>query len=102
MAKDTLHAAQHILPAHRVGAMVNNMQPAILLDTLPSLPDIEANDPNDTFLLAMALASEADYLATGAPGCCNAAASAVHVSSLHPHSAPRRFNAMPVGFLSNC
>jgi putative PIN family toxin of toxin-antitoxin system len=55
-----------ILPAHRVGTMVNNMQRAIVLDTLPSLPEgIEAHDPNDTFLLAMALAGDADYLVTG-------------------------------------
>jgi putative PIN family toxin of toxin-antitoxin system len=55
-----------ILPAHRVGTMVNNMQRAIVLDTLPSLPEgIEVADPNDAFLLAMALAGEADYLVTG-------------------------------------
>ena len=55
-----------ILPAHRVGAMVNNMQRAIVLTLLPLLPDgIEANDPNDAFLLAMALGGEADYLVTG-------------------------------------
>ena len=55
-----------ILPAHRVGAMVNNMQRAIVLDALPPLPEgVEANDPNDGFLLAMALAGEADYLVTG-------------------------------------
>lgn len=55
-----------ILPAHRVGTMVNNMQRAIVLGALPALPDaMEINDPNDAFLLAMALASEADYLVTG-------------------------------------
>lgn len=55
-----------ILPAHRVGTMVNNMQRAIVLDTLPPLPEgIEADDPNDTFLLAMAVAGEADYMVTG-------------------------------------
>jgi putative PIN family toxin of toxin-antitoxin system len=55
-----------ILPAHRVGTMVNNMQRAIVLDTLPSLPKgIEADDPNDKFLLAMAVAGDADYLVTG-------------------------------------
>ena len=55
-----------ILPAHRIGTMVNNMQRAIVLDALPPLPaDIGAADPNDTFLLAMALAGEADYLVTG-------------------------------------
>lgn len=55
-----------ILPAHRVGAMVNNMQRAIVLDVLPVLPEgVGANDPNDAFLLAMALAGKADYLVTG-------------------------------------
>ena len=55
-----------ILPAHRVGTMVNNMQRAIVLTQLPPLPDsIEVNDPNDAFLLAMALGGEADYLVTG-------------------------------------
>lgn len=39
---------------------------AILLNTLPPLPNsIEADDPNDTFLLAMSLAGDADYLVTG-------------------------------------
>jgi putative PIN family toxin of toxin-antitoxin system len=55
-----------ILPAHRVGTMVNNMQRAIVLTQLPPLPDgIDANDSNDVFLLAMALGGEADYLVTG-------------------------------------
>lgn len=55
-----------ILPAHRVGTMVNNMQRAIVLDNLPPPPNgIDLNDPNDVFLLSMALASEADYLVTG-------------------------------------
>lgn len=55
-----------ILPAHRVGLMVNNLHRAVVLDTLPPLPEgVEADDPNDTFLLAMALAGEADYLVTG-------------------------------------
>jgi uncharacterized protein len=46
--------------------MVNNMQRATVLDALPSLPvGVEANDPNGTFLLAMALAGDADYLVTG-------------------------------------
>lgn len=46
--------------------MVNNMQRAIVLEHLLPLPkDVEASDPNDTFLLAMALASEEDYLVTG-------------------------------------
>ena len=55
-----------ILPAHRIGTMINNMQRAIVLNTLPSLPNgIEADDPNDAFLLAMSLAGDADYLVTG-------------------------------------
>jgi len=55
-----------ILPAHRVGTMVNNMQRAVVLDLLPNLPEgIEINDPTDAFLLAMALAGEANYLVTG-------------------------------------
>ena len=55
-----------ILPAHRIGTMVNNLQRAIVLGDLPPLPDgIGATDPNDAFLLAMALAGDADYLVTG-------------------------------------
>ena len=55
-----------ILPAHRVGAMVNNLQCAIVLDVLPALPDgMETSDPNDAFLARMALASRADFLVTG-------------------------------------
>jgi putative PIN family toxin of toxin-antitoxin system len=55
-----------ILPAHRIGAMVNNMQRAVVLDALPSLQkSIEVSDPDDRFLLAMALAGEVDYLVTG-------------------------------------
>lgn len=55
-----------LLPAHRVGVMVNNLQRAIVLAPLPPLPDgIEASDPNDAFLVAMALAGEADHLVTG-------------------------------------
>jgi hypothetical protein len=55
-----------ILPAHRVGAMVNNMQRAIVLEHLPNLPEgVEVNDPNDAFLFTMALTGEADYIVTG-------------------------------------
>ncbi|MBU2840906.1 putative toxin-antitoxin system toxin component, PIN family [Acidithiobacillus thiooxidans] len=55
-----------ILPAHRIGTMINNIQHAIVLNTLPPLPKgIEADDPDDTFLLAMSLAGNADYLVTG-------------------------------------
>ena len=42
------------------------MQRAIVLERLPTLPEgDEVSDPNDAFLLAMALASDADYLVTG-------------------------------------
>lgn len=54
---------QAVLQPHRVGAMVNSLQRAIVLDRLTS--DVEADDPNDAFLLAMALAGDADYLITG-------------------------------------
>ncbi len=52
-----------VLQPHRVGTMVNNLQRAIVLEHLPS--GIEADDPNDAFLLAMAQAGEAQYLVTG-------------------------------------
>jgi putative PIN family toxin of toxin-antitoxin system len=55
-----------ILPAHRIGTMVNNLQRAVVLGVLPALPEgMAASDPDDGYLLAMALASEADYLVTG-------------------------------------
>lgn len=52
-----------VLQPHRVGAMVNNLQRALVLEQLPT--DIEAADPFDAFLLAMAIVGEADYLVTG-------------------------------------
>jgi putative PIN family toxin of toxin-antitoxin system len=54
---------QAVLQPHRVGTMVNNLQRAIVLERLTS--EVEADDPNDAFLLAMALAGDADYLVTG-------------------------------------
>ncbi len=56
-----------ILPAHRIGAMLNNMQRgSIMLEQLPNLPQgIEVSDANDAFLFTMALAGEANYLVTG-------------------------------------
>ncbi|MES2832434.1 MAG: putative toxin-antitoxin system toxin component, PIN family [Pseudomonadota bacterium] len=54
---------QAILQPHLVGAMVNNLQRALVLDRLPS--NVEDDDPDDAFLLAMAIASDADYLVTG-------------------------------------
>lgn len=52
-----------VLQPHRVGAMVNNLQRALVLSQLPS--DVEADDPFDAYLLAMAVAGDADYLVTG-------------------------------------
>lgn len=46
--------------------MMNNMQRAIVLERLPVPPQgFEVNDPNDAFLVTMALAGEANYLVTG-------------------------------------
>ena len=52
-----------VIQPHLVGAMVNNRQRAVVLDLLPAVP--EAENPFDTFLLAMAVAGDADYLVTG-------------------------------------
>lgn len=52
-----------ILQPTKVGTMINNLQRAIILEHLKI--ELEAKDPNDAFLLAMALKGEADYLVTG-------------------------------------
>lgn len=52
-----------ILRPHLVGTMINNMRHAIVLERL--VVSVEVDDPNDAFLLAMALAGDADYLVTG-------------------------------------
>lgn len=54
---------QAVLQPARVGIMVNNLQRAVVLERLSF--EAETNDPDDAFLLAMALAGEADYLVTG-------------------------------------
>ncbi len=55
-----------ILPPHRIGTMINNLNRAIILDQLPPLPDgVEPEDPDDAFLLAMALNNNVDFLVTG-------------------------------------
>ena len=56
-----------VLQPHLVGTMVHNLQRAVVLEHLPQLDaqlGKEAADPFDTFLLAMAMAGEADYLVT--------------------------------------
>jgi len=52
-----------MLQPHRVGVMINNLQRAVVLEHLPG--GIEATDPDDAFLLAMAMQGVADYLVTG-------------------------------------
>lgn len=54
---------QAVLQPARVGVMINNLQRAVVLERLTI--EVEANDPDDAFLLAMALAGDADYLVTG-------------------------------------
>lgn len=54
---------QAILQPAKVGTMVNNLQRALVLEDL--VIDVDADDPDDAFLLAMALATDADYLVTG-------------------------------------
>ncbi len=55
-----------VLRPHLVGTMVNNLNRALVIEKLPATPDgMELGDPDDAFLLAMATASDADYLITG-------------------------------------
>ncbi|RMR07383.1 putative toxin-antitoxin system toxin component, PIN family [Pseudomonas syringae group genomosp. 3] len=54
---------QAILQPSKVGTMINNLQRALVLERLTI--EEEADDPNDSFLLAMTLAGDADYLVTG-------------------------------------
>lgn len=48
---------------HSVGTLVNNMQRAIVLEQLVST--FEADDPDDAFLLSMAIDGQANFLVTG-------------------------------------
>ena len=55
-----------VLQPHLVGVMVHNLQRAVVLERLPALsPEMAADDPFDTFLIAMSIAGAADYLVTG-------------------------------------
>jgi hypothetical protein len=51
------------LKPHRVGQMINHLKDAIVVDGLSK--EFEATDPNDSRLLSLAHAGEADYLVTG-------------------------------------
>ena len=52
-----------ILQPMKVGAMINNLQHAIILERLDL--KAEAADPNDSFLISMCVEGSADYLVTG-------------------------------------
>ena len=54
---------QAVLQPAKVGVMVNNLQRAVILERLTI--EVETDDPDDAFLLAMATAGNADYLVTG-------------------------------------
>ena len=53
---------QAILQPTKVGTMINNLQRAVVLERLSI--EAEADDPDDAYLLAMAVEGEADYLVT--------------------------------------
>lgn len=52
-----------ILQPAKVGTMINNLQHTIILNRLTT--KVEADDPNDSFLLSMAVDGDANYLVTG-------------------------------------
>jgi putative PIN family toxin of toxin-antitoxin system len=52
-----------IIEPSKVGAILNNLHRAIILNNLKI--QFETDDPDDAFLLSMAEAGEADYLITG-------------------------------------
>ena len=54
---------QAILQPAKVGVMINDLQRAMVLEHLTI--EVDADDPDDSFLLAMALAGDAEYLVTG-------------------------------------
>ena len=52
-----------ILQPTKVGAMINNLQHAIILERL--VIKAEAIDPNDSYLISMCIQGKADFLVTG-------------------------------------
>jgi putative PIN family toxin of toxin-antitoxin system len=54
---------QAVLQPAKVGTMINNLQRALVLEKLTLTQ--ECADPDDAFLLAMAVQGQADYLVTG-------------------------------------
>jgi putative PIN family toxin of toxin-antitoxin system len=53
-----------ILPSHHVGTMINNLHRTTVLRRLPP-HESEIEDPDDAYLISMAIACSADYLVTG-------------------------------------
>ena len=54
---------QRILQGHRVGTLINRLSRGNLVDKLPM--GMQANDPDDAFLLGLSQAGRADFLITG-------------------------------------
>lgn len=54
---------QAVLQPAKIGTMINNLQRALVLEKLTLT--LECADPDDAFLLAMAMQGQADYLVTG-------------------------------------
>ena len=51
------------MPPREFGALINGLHGALVLDKLP--PIKVSGDPDDDYLLAMAVATTADFLVTG-------------------------------------
>ncbi len=79
-----------VLQPHHVGAMVNNLQRAVVLERLPS--GIEANDPSTRSCSQWPLPATPNICCreTITPVCCSVVTSAAHASSRRPRSALRR------------
>jgi len=54
---------KQVLRPHQVGTLINNMKKDTVITNLPS--GYEANDPHDSWMLALAAKTKADYLVTG-------------------------------------
>ncbi len=54
---------QKLVPSREFGVLINRLHGALVLDKLPRI-DLSF-DPDDNYLLAMAAASEADFIVTG-------------------------------------
>ncbi len=53
----------NILQPHRVGLMLNNLQKATVIENL--YHNYETNDPNDNWMLSLAIEVQANYIVTG-------------------------------------